>query len=396
MLSLLAIVVLIATLMTLFYQRISRGIGSVFFVVIWLLSAFLAPWLVHPVSLILLAAGIALLNHVDLRQKFISKPVYNALGKVMPAIGDTEREAIEAGTTWVAPDLFTGRPDWEKFAHIQFSTLTEEEQSFVDNEVQELCDMLDEWKIFHELRDLPEEVWDFLKHKGFFSLIIPKEYGGKAFSPYAQSRIMSKIATRSLTAAVTAMVPNSLGPGELLAEYGTQEQKDRWLPGLAKGDEIPCFGLTGPEAGSDAGAIPDTGVICKGEIDGKEVLGMRLNFAKRWITLAPVATIAVGVTMSMATVILANGTKGRRYALPNATIHMQQPLGGSRGQAVDMEIQARELLRQRALLNEMLVQSTGQSLERIARDTDRDYFMDAAGAKAYGVIDEVLEHNGGQ
>ena len=298
MLSLLAIVVLIATLMTLFYQRISRGIGSAVFVVVWLLSAFLAPWLVHPVSLILLAAGVALLNHVDLRQKFITKPVYNALGKVMPAIGDTEREAIEAGTTWFETDLFSGRPDWEKFTHIQFSTLTEEEQSFVDNEVQELCDMLDEWKIFHELKDLPEEVWDFLKHKGFFSLIIPKEYGGKAFSPYAQSRIMSKIATRSLTAAVTAMVPNSLGPGELLAEYGTQEQKDRWLPGLAKGDEIPCFGLTGPEAGSDAGAIPDTGVICKGEIDGKEVLGMRLNFAKRWITLAPVATV-VGLAFKL-------------------------------------------------------------------------------------------------
>ncbi len=298
MLSLLAIVVLIATLMTLFYQQVSRGVGSGIFVVVWLLSAFLAPWLVHPLSLILLAAGVAVINHVDLRQKFISKPVYNALGKVMPAIGDTEREAIEAGTTWFEADIFSGRPDWEKFSHINFTPLTEEEQSFIDNEVQQLCDMLDEWQIFHELKDLPEEVWDFLKHKGFFSLIIPKEYGGKAFSPYAQSRIMSKIATRSLTAAVTAMVPNSLGPGELLAEYGTDEQKDRWLPGLAKGDEIPCFGLTGPEAGSDAGAIPDTGVICKGKIDGKEVLGMRLNFAKRWITLAPVATV-VGLAFKL-------------------------------------------------------------------------------------------------
>ncbi|WP_197477468.1 acyl-CoA dehydrogenase [Alcanivorax sp. HI0044] len=298
MLSLLAIVLLIATLMTLFYQQISRGIGSAVFVIVWLLCGFLASWLFHPISLILLAAGVTVLNHVDLRQKFITKPVYNALGKVMPAIGDTEREAIEAGTTWFEADLFSGRPDWEKFAHIQFTTLTDDEQSFIDNEVVQLCDMLDEWQIFHELRDLPEEVWDFLKHKGFFSLIIPTEYGGKAFSPYAQSRIMSKIATRSLTAAVTAMVPNSLGPGELLAEYGTQEQKDRWLPGLAKGDEIPCFGLTGPEAGSDAGAIPDTGVICKGKIDGKEVLGMRLNFAKRWITLAPVATV-VGLAFKL-------------------------------------------------------------------------------------------------
>ncbi len=219
MLSLLAIVVLIATLMTLFYQQVSRGIGSIVFVIVWLLSGFLAPWLVGLFPLVLLAAGVTLLNHVDLRQKFITRPVYQALGKVMPAIGDTEREAIEAGTTWFEADLFSGRPDWENFSHIHFSTLTNEEQSFIDNEVQQLCDMLDEWKIFHDLKDLPPEVWDFLKHKGFFSLIIPKEYGGKAFSPYAQSRIMSKIATRSLTAAVTAMVPNSLGPGELLAEY---------------------------------------------------------------------------------------------------------------------------------------------------------------------------------
>lgn len=223
MLSLLAIVVLTATLMTLFYQQVTRGVGSVVFVVVWLLSAFLAPWLVNPLALLVLAAGITLLNHVDLRQRFITRPVYQALAKVMPTIGDTEREAIEAGTTWFEADLFSGRPDWEQFSHIQFSTLSDEEQSFLDNEVQELCDMLDEWKIFHELKDLPPEVWDFLKHKGFFSLIIPKEYGGKAFSPYAQSRIMSKIATRSLTAAVTAMVPNSLGPGEYT--YGPVDRR---------------------------------------------------------------------------------------------------------------------------------------------------------------------------
>lgn len=298
MLSLLAIILLIATLMTLFYQQISRGMGSGVFVVVWLLCGALAPWLYNPFLLIAVAAVVAILNHVDLRQKFITKPVYNALGKVMPAIGDTEREAIEAGTTWFEADLFSGQPDWQKFGHVQFTALTEAEQSFLDNETQELCEMLDEWKIFHELRDLPEEVWTFIKEKGFFSLIIPTEYGGKAFSPYAQSRIMGKIASRSLTAAVTAMVPNSLGPGELLANYGTQEQKDRWLYGLAKGEEIPCFGLTGPEAGSDASAIPDTGVICKGKIDGKEVVGMRLNFAKRWITLAPVATV-VGLAFKL-------------------------------------------------------------------------------------------------
>ncbi|MDX1803375.1 MAG: acyl-CoA dehydrogenase [Alcanivorax sp.] len=298
MFSLVAIVLLVATLMTIFYRRLTRGIGSIVFVVVWLLCGFLASWLFNPILLLGLAAVMLVLNHVDLRQKLITRPVYNTLGKVMPAIGDTEREAIEAGTTWFDADLFSGQPDWQKFSRINFSTLSDEEQSFLDNEVEELCAMLDEWQIHHNLKDLPDNAWQFLKDKGFFSLIIPREYGGKAFSPYAQSRVMSKIATRSLTAAVTAMVPNSLGPGELLAEYGTQEQKDQWLPRLASGEEIPCFGLTGPEAGSDAGAIPDTGVVCKGKINGKEVLGMRLNFAKRWITLAPVATV-VGLAFKL-------------------------------------------------------------------------------------------------
>src|SRR5690606_27699553 len=206
--------------------------------------------------------------------------------------------AIEAGATWFEAELFSGKPDWDDFSKVEFTRLTEEEQSFLDNEVEQLCDMLDEWKIYHELKDLPEEVWTFLKSKGFFGLIIPKEYGGRDFSPYAQSRTMSKIATRSLTAAVTAMVPNSLGPGELLAKYGTDEQKQRWLPDLAVGKEIPCFGLTGPEVGSDASNLPDRGVICTQEVDGEEVLGMRLSFAKRWITLAPIATM-VGLAFKL-------------------------------------------------------------------------------------------------
>ena len=299
MLSLLAIIILLGTLLTIFYNQMSRGVGSLTFGLVWLFSGiFLASWLFNPILLILLGAVLLIINHIDLRQQLITKPAFNTLSKVMPTIGDTEREAIEAGTTWFEADLFAGKPDWDKFSHINFSTLTEEEQSFIDNEVTELCSQIDEWKVNHELKDLSEQTWTFLKEKGFFSLIIPKEYGGKAFSPLAQSLIMSKIATRSLTAAVTAMVPNSLGPGELLAEYGTQEQKDRWLPALSKGEEIPCFGLTGPEAGSDAGSIPDTGVVCKGTIDGKEVIGMRLNFAKRWITLAPIATV-VGLAFKL-------------------------------------------------------------------------------------------------
>jgi len=298
MLSLLALVILVATLVTIFYMQLSLTVGSVTFAVVWLLCGLLASWLYNPILLILLAAALVVLNHPGLRRKLISKPVYKALGKMMPPIGDTEREAIEAGATWFEAELFSGKPDWDDFSKVNFTRLTDEEQSFLDNEVQELCAMLDEWKIYHEHKDLPEEVWNYLKTKGFFSLIIPKEYGGRDFSAYAQSRTMSKIATRSLTTAVTAMVPNSLGPGELLAKYGTDEQKQRWLPGLSSGDEIPCFGLTGPEAGSDAGAIPDKGVICKQTVDGEEVLGMRLNFAKRWITLAPIATV-VGLAFKL-------------------------------------------------------------------------------------------------
>ena len=191
-----------------------------------------------------------------------------------------------------------GAPDWKKFDAYPYPTLSEEEQSFLDNEVEQLCSMLNEWEIHHHLKDLPPEVWTFIKEKGFLGLIIPKEYGGKAFSSFAQSRIMSKIASRSLTTAVSCMVPNSLGPGELLLHYGTEEQKNRYLPGLAKGEEIPCFGLTSPEAGSDAGAIPDTGVVCYGEFEGKQVLGLQMNFSKRWITLAPIATV-VGLAFKL-------------------------------------------------------------------------------------------------
>lgn len=298
MAEVLALVVLVGTLMTLFYLGASRPTGSLVFLVVWLVCGSFADWPLAWVPLVLMLAFLLVLNHIDLRRRLLVKPVYKALQKVMPPIGDTEREAIEAGNTWFEADLFSGKPDWQKFAAIQFSTLSEEEQAFIDNEVEELCGLLNEWQIQHELHDLPKPVWDFLKQKGFFSLIIPKEFGGKDFSPYAQSRVMSKIATRSLTCAVTAMVPNSLGPGELLAKYGTEEQKQRWLHDLAAGREIPCFGLTGPEAGSDAGAIPDTGVVCMGTYDGKEVLGMKLNFAKRWITLAPIATV-VGLAFKL-------------------------------------------------------------------------------------------------
>ena len=210
---------------------------------------------------------------------------------MLPSLSDTEREAIEAGDVWWDADLFGGNPDWAKLLAFPPAVLTGEERAFLDGPVEELCHMLNDWQINWELRDLPAEVWEFLKRQKFFAMIIPKQYGGLGFSAYAHSEVIRKLSTRSLTGAVTAMVPNSLGPGELLLQFGTKAQQDYWLPRLARGEEIPCFGLTSPEAGSDAAAMVDSGVVCRGSWDGREVIGIRLNWHKRYITLAPVATV---------------------------------------------------------------------------------------------------------
>lgn len=295
-LFILAVIIQLAMVLAIFLLSLSRVTGSIVALVTVLVTAFISPWsliLGIPLALLCLVLLIA-----PLRQSLITKPVYKALGGAMPSMSDTEREALDAGTSWWEKELFMGAPDWDTFAKYPYPELSEEEQSFIDNEVEVLCAMLDEWQIHHEDKELSPEAWRFIKANGFLGLIIPKEYGGLEFSSYAQSRVMSKIASRSPTAAVTCMVPNSLGPGELLMHYGTDEQKQRWLPGLAKGEEVPCFGLTGPEAGSDAGAIPDTGVVCYGMHEGEQVLGLRMNFSKRWITLAPIATV-VGLAFKM-------------------------------------------------------------------------------------------------
>ncbi len=226
-----------------------------------------------------------------LRRAAVSGPLFGVFKKVLPAMSDTEREALEAGSVWWDADLFTGRPDWKKMLAYPAAKLTPEEQAFVDGPVEQLCAMLDEWDINHERMDLPPEVWKFIRDKGFLGIIIPKSYGGLGFSAFAHSEIVTKISTRSGAAAVTVMVPNSLGPAELLIHYGTDEQKNHYLPRLAKGQEIPCFALTNPEAGSDAASIPDFGIVCKGVHEGREVLGIRLTWEKRYITLAPVATL---------------------------------------------------------------------------------------------------------
>lgn len=227
-----------------------------------------------------------------LRRYLVTNQILKIFRKMLPQISQTEQEALDAGTVWWEGDLFSGKPDWKKLLAYPKPQLTAEEQAFLEGPVEQLCAMLDEWRITHELKDLPPEVWQFIKENGFFGLIIPKQYGGYGFSALAHSEVVMKIGSRSGTAAVTVMVPNSLGPAELLLHYGTEMQKEHYLPRLAKGLEVPCFALTSPEAGSDAGAMPDFGIVCRGEYEGKtDVLGMRVTWEKRYITLGPVATI---------------------------------------------------------------------------------------------------------
>lgn len=244
------------------------------------------------VLILLIVASVALFAVPFLRINIVSNLVLRIFRKLLPQISQTEQEALDAGTVWWEGALFSGKPDWNQLLAYPKPELTPEEKAFLNGPVEQLCAMLDEWHITHERHDLPPHVWQFIRENRFFSLIIPKEYGGLGFSALAHSEIVMKISSRSNTAAVTVMVPNSLGPAELLLHYGTEEQKDHYLPRLANGSEIPCFALTGPDAGSDAGSIPDTGIVCRGVFDGQpDVLGIRINWEKRYITLGPVATL---------------------------------------------------------------------------------------------------------
>ena len=278
--------------------------------VLWALAYFAAPlwawtvaaalmlladgWLYHvapTVGWIVFAVLAVAINLRPLRRMLVTDHLLGWFRKVLPPISETERIAIDAGNTWWDADLFTGRPDWKKLLGTPAPALTEEEQAFLDGPVEEFCKSLDDWKITHELNDLTPGAWELIRKHRFFGMIIPKQYGGLGFSALAHSTVVMKIGTRSTSAAVTVMVPNSLGPGELLMHYGTDEQKKYYLPRLARAEEIPCFALTGPYVGSDAGALPDNGIVCKGTYQGKETLGFRVTWDKRYITLAPIATI---------------------------------------------------------------------------------------------------------
>jgi acyl-CoA dehydrogenase len=279
------------------------------------------------------------------RRDWITKPIFRLAQHALPKLSDTEREAIEGGDVWWDAELFTGNPDWKKLLAFAPARLSQEEQDFLAGPVDELCRLIDDWEINWELHDLPPEVWAFLKAKKFFAMIIPKQYGGRGFSAFAHSEVIRKLSTRSIAVACTAMVPNSLGPGELLMQFGTDAQRNYWLPRLASGDEIPCFGLTSPEAGSDAASMIDNGVVCRGTWEGQETLGIRLNWHKRYITLGPIATVLglafklhdpdhligdredIGITLALVPTHLPGISIGRRH-LPAMHVFQNGPNWG--------------------------------------------------------------------
>jgi len=247
-------------------------------------------WLLN-IALIAAFGILVFPNLIELRREKLTKPLLAVYRSMLPTMSDTEREALEAGSVWWDGELFSGMPQWDRLMSFPAPKLSDDEQAFLDGPCEELCRMLDDWDICHVRADMPKEVWDFIIEKRFFAMIIPRQYGGLEFSAYANAAVISKLASRSPTASSTVGVPNSLGPAELLLHYGTEEQKAHYLPGLAAGTEIPCFALTSPQAGSDAAALIDTGVVCKGTWKGKTITGIRLNWNKRYITLAPVATV---------------------------------------------------------------------------------------------------------
>ena len=293
MLTLLWLLGLVLIVAVLAWRRVGL-LNSCIAVAAYLLAMTLASPVHWLIDLLLWAMflGVAIpLNMTEWRRRSITTPLFHWFRKVLPPISDTEREALEAGTVWWDGEIFSGQPDWDQLHSYPQPTLTEEEQAFLDGPVEELCRMTSEWQVTTELQDLPEPVWEFIKNNGFFGLIIPAEYGGKGFSAYAHSQVAMKLASRSGDLGSTVMVPNSLGPAELLMQYGTGEQKQYYLPRLAAGQEVPCFALTAPEAGSDAGSMPDKGIVCRDMWQGQEVLGLRVTWEKRYITLGPVATL---------------------------------------------------------------------------------------------------------
>ncbi len=292
MVTLLWLLILIGAPVALAYRRTDLRTSTVVLGVLLLIYTWLGsapgPW---KALLWIVFAAFAALNAESLRRDNVTRKLFGMYRRMLPQMSKTEQDALDAGGVWWEGELFSGMPDWRKLNRLPPPRLAPEEQAFLDGPVEQLCRMLDDWQITHELCDLPANVWQYIKDQRFFAMIIPKEYGGLGFSPLASSMVLTKVASRNATAASTIGVPNSLGPAELLLHYGTDEQKQRWLPGLASGEEVPCFALTSPRAGSDATAIVDHGVVCRGSYEGEEIVGIKLNWSKRYITLAPIATV---------------------------------------------------------------------------------------------------------
>lgn len=252
-------------------------------------------WIIGLVIWAVVLYAVAIVRFESLRQ-WIAGQLYKRASKSIPTLSQTEEEALNAGEPWLERSLFLGEPDWNAMDQVK-TELTKEEQAFLDNETNTLCAMIDDWEVTKS-GDLPKPVWDYIKEKGFLGLVIDKKYGGKGFSARAHSDIVAKIASRCSVAAVTVMVPNSLGPAELLHHYGSEEQKKQYLPNLAKGIDIPCFALTEPGAGSDATSLQSEAIVMHKKVDGKKVLGLNITLNKRWITLAPVATL-IGLAVNL-------------------------------------------------------------------------------------------------
>jgi acyl-CoA dehydrogenase len=340
-------IVLVTVIWTLFFYRCRPAIGfSICAVLLFGIFYFhLFPfWLAVLLSVIWFV--FALLIFVPLlRIRLLTQPFFAWFQRENPKLSVAEQQVIEAGGSWWGNELFTGAPDWQSLSKINSYSLTEAEKKFLENDVTQLCDLLDEWEICHEKHDLPAAAWQLIKKSKFWGLELQPEYGGHGFSPVAHSAIISKIAAKSVSAAITVMVPNSLGPGIFLQQYGTPEQKEKYLPRLARGEEIVCFALTGIEAGSDAASITDTGEVCYGEFAGEKILGVRLNWEKRYITLAPVTTLIglafhmldpdhlagevedIGITLALVPANLPGVEKGPRH-LPLNLGFMNGPVRG--------------------------------------------------------------------
>lgn len=347
------IVLWVAAMVVLAFQRASLSVWTIGLAVFLVLCSYFSPFHIVTLSIfwIIYFAIFFILSIRPLRRLLITKTVFQIYKKVMPALSDTEREAIHAGDVAWEAELFSGMPDWKKLQAMRFSVLSSEEQAFLDGPVEEFCHRIDNWRFNYDMQ-IPKSLLDFLGKNGLLGMIIPKKYGGLEFSHFAHSQMIVKLASASCGAAILTSVPNSLGPAELLQHYGTEEQKQYYLPRLANGTDIPCFALTSPLAGSDAGAIEDYGVVCQAEFEGKKQLCIKLNWNKRYITLAPVATLlglafklydpdhflgnkeSLGVTCALVPTHLKNVEIGRRHF----PLHSAFPNGPTTGKDVIVPI----------------------------------------------------------